>query len=171
MYNQLYIRHTSESAFLDAYGEFGAIMGDGFADALNGITPLKDYITFNSRVLTGKDYRVKPVLDSRDLTLQFHIFGDSPSDYRARKERFSAFLFSDPCVTVYVPKMGEQYFKLVYTGKSVTYSESFSGARGSVSAKFVEPDPTDRGNVVVTQEYLATEERIRLTGGGAFLVP
>lgn len=172
MRNQLFIRHTSESAFLDLFTAFGVVMGDGFADALNGIAPLKDFITFNSRVLTGKEYRAKPVLDSRELTLQFHIFGDNPVDYRSKKELFAQFLASDPCVTIYVPQlMGEQYIKLIYTGKSVTYSEGFSGARGSVLAKFVEPDPTDRENVVKTQEYLATEEHIKLFGDGAFLVP
>lgn len=171
-HSQLYINHEGDSVFIDASG-FGAEMGDGFIDALGGVVPLKDYIQFSSRVMPGKELRAVPVADAREVTLQFIISGDSPDEYRSNKEALTAYLSADPHVNVKVPAIfgHDLCFHLVYTGKSVTYAESFSHARGVISAKFIEPNPTDRSTDVRTQEYLATEERIKLFGGGAFLVP
>lgn len=170
--NKLYIKHESATEYMDA-SVFGAEMGEGFIDALSSVAPLKDYLQFSSRVMPGKELRAVPVTDARELTLQFLITADSPAEYRLMKNSFVGFLNSEPRIALNVPVVfGEdQCFHLVYTGKSVTYAESFSHARGVISAKFIEPDPTDRSLAPKTQEYLATEERIKLFGGGAFLVP
>lgn len=169
--HQLYIKHEDDSGYSDAGERFGAAMGDGFIDALGNIPPLKDYIQFSSRVLPGRDVRAVPVTDSREVTLQFVLSGETPTEYGGFKEALAAFLSLEPRVCVKIPAIfGDTVFHLVYTGKSVTYAESFSHSRGVVSAKFIEPDPNDRGEQRKTVTFL-TGAGSKLTGGNAFLVP
>lgn len=141
----LFIKHESDGSYTDAETVYGCIMGDDFISNLDGVPPLKDFITFSSRLLDGKDILTVPVMDSRELTLQFVIFGDNASDFRTKKNNFISFLSTDPAVCVKVPDLlGNTVFHLVYTGKSVSYAESFSHTRAVISAKFIEPDPTNR---------------------------
>ena len=43
-----------------------------------------------------------------------------------------------------VPALGSEVYHLVYTGKSASYALSLSRRFGRLSAKFTEPNPTDR---------------------------
>lgn len=131
----------------DAWAEWGVNMGDGFIDAIDAFVPMKKRVIENdSRLEHGK--RViftKPVVDSRTVTLHFTIKGNSEADYRAKRKSFEAELQKEGFVTVSVPTLGAEKYKLIYQGKSVTYGLNRSRTFCAFAAKFEEPNPTDRG--------------------------
>ena len=119
-------------------------MGDGFLDAIDGFNQMKDYIENESRLEHGKRIITDNArVDSREITLQFTIEGDSESDYRTKKKAFQTEL-EKGAVSIKVPVLGSEVYKLVYLGKSVSYGLSFDRRFGKVSSKFEEPNPTDR---------------------------
>lgn len=138
MTGQLYINGK------DAWTTWGVRMGDGFLDALDAPLPMKDYIENESRLEHGKRVITTGArVDSREVTLGFTIAGTSESDYRAKKKAFLSELQQGP-FTVEVPALGEEVYRLVYTGKSVSYGLSLGRTFGHFSMKATEPDPTDR---------------------------
>lgn len=173
MLGQLYIKHEDDSAYSDAYGKYGVVMGDGFVEAVDGVPPLKDYVTFTSRLMPGRDLRAVPVTDGRDVTLTVHVFGIDADAYRRNKDAFLKFLADDPCICLKIPRvLGEEFVShLTYTGKGVSYAETFAHNRGTLTLKFVETDPTNRGGQYKTQTFLADENHRKLFAGNSFLVP
>lgn len=138
MTGQLYINGK------DAWTTWGVRMGDGFLDALDAPLPMKDYIENESRLEHGKRVITTGArVDSREVTLGFTIAGTSESDYRAKKKAFLSEL-QQGLFTVEVPALGEEVYRLVYTGKSVSYGLSLGRTFGHFSMKATEPDPTDR---------------------------
>lgn len=128
----------------DAFSTWGVRMGDGFLDAIDGFNQMKDYIENESRLEHGKRIITDNArVDSRETTLQFTIEGDSESDYRTKKKAFQTEL-EKGAVSIKVPVLGSEVYKLVYLGKSVSYGLSFDRRFGKVSSKFEEPNPTDR---------------------------
>lgn len=128
----------------DAWNTWGVRMGDGFLDAIDGFNQMKDYIENESRLEHGKRVITDNArVDSREITLQFTIEGDSESDYRTKKKAFQTEL-EKGAVSIKVPVLGSEVYKLVYLGKSVSYGLSFDRRFGKVSSKFEEPNPTDR---------------------------
>ena len=128
----------------DAFSTWGVRMGDGFLDAIDGFNQMKDYIENESRLEHGKRIITDNArVDSREITLQFTIEGDSESDYRTKKKAFQKEL-EKGAVSIKVPVLGSEVYKLVYLGKSVSYGLSFDRRFGKVSSKFEEPNPTDR---------------------------
>ena len=84
----------------DAFSTWGVRMGDGFLDAIDGFNQMKDYIENESRLEHGKRVITDNVkVDSREITLQFTIEGNSESDYRTKKKAEDDYfiLGSDPC--------------------------------------------------------------------------
>ena len=122
----------------DAFSTWGVRMGDGFLDAIDGFNQMKDYIENESRIITD-NARV----DSREITLQFTIEGDSESDYRTKKKAFQTEL-EKGAVNIKIPALGSEVYKLVYLGKSISYGLSLDRCFGKVSSKFEEPNPTER---------------------------
>lgn len=60
----------------DTAQNWGVYMGDGFIDAIETPAPLKDFLSFSSRVLDGQTIDTDNVkVDARDVTLKFRIFG------------------------------------------------------------------------------------------------
>ena len=119
-------------------------MGDGFLDALDAPLSMKDYIENESRLENGKHVdTANAKISSREITLQFTITGNDENDYRTKKKSFQTELQSGK-FTVKVPILGNEVFKLVYTGKSISYGLSLSRRFGRFSTKVSEPDPTDR---------------------------
>lgn len=175
MTNQLYIKAEAAESYADAYATYGIAMGEGFISALDGVPPLKDYISFSSRVLDGKEIRATSVVDARDLTLNFYVSADTPEAYRLRKDAFLAFLKNNPRISLQVPSVfGDNWaIHLVYLGKSVTYGESFDHKRGTLAMKFTEPDPTNRTTGEVEDiAYLTSDDYAeKLTDGTNFLIP
>lgn len=128
----------------DAFSTWGVRMGDGFLDAIDGFNQMKDYIENESRLEHGKRIITDNArVDSREITLQFTIEGDSESDYRTKKKAFQTEL-EKGAVSIKVPVLGSEVYKLVYLGKSVSYGLSLDRRFGKVSSKFEEPNPADR---------------------------
>lgn len=128
----------------DALETWGARMGNGFLDAIDGFNEMKDYIENESRLEHGKRVITDNAkVDSREITLQFTIEGSSESDYRSKKKAFQTEL-EKGAVNIKVPVLGNEVYKLIYLGKSVSYGLSLDRCFGKVSSKFEEPNPIDR---------------------------
>ena len=128
----------------DAYTDWGVSMGDNFIDAIETPAAVKDYITNESRSEHGKrvitDSSVIKVA-SRDVTLQFHICGNSTQDYLNKKKAFQAVLYNG-AVDIQIPSRSSEVYHLIYQGKQVSFSQT--AREGKLSAKFEEPNPMDR---------------------------
>lgn len=128
----------------DAFSTWGVRMGDGFLDAIDGFNLMKDYIENESRLEHGKRVITDNAkVDSREITLQFTIEGSSESDYRTKKKAFQTEL-EKGAVSIKIPALGSEVYKLVYLGKSISYGLSLDRCFGKVSSKFEEPNPTER---------------------------
>ena len=128
----------------DALETWGVRMGDSFLDAIDGFNEMKDYIENESRLEHGKRVITDNAkVDSREITLQFTIEGSSESDYRSKKKAFQTEL-EKGAVNIKVPVLGNEVYKLIYLGKSVSYGLSLDRCFGKVSSKFEEPNPMDR---------------------------
>ena len=128
----------------DALETWGARMGNGFLDAIDGFNEMKDYIENESRLEHGKRVITDNAkVDSREITLQFTIEGSSESDYRSKKKAFQTEM-EKGAVNIKVPVLGNEVYKLVYLGKSVSYGLSLDRCFGKISSKFGEPNPMDR---------------------------
>lgn len=128
----------------DAWNTWGVRMGDGFLDAIDGFNEMKDYIENESRLEHGKRVITDNAkVDSREIALQFTIEGSSENDYRTKKKAFQTEL-EKGAVNIKVPALGNEVYKLVYLGKSISYGLSLDRCFGKVSSKFCEPNPADR---------------------------
>lgn len=128
----------------DAYSTWGVSMGDGFIDAIDSFNELKGFVENESRLENGKRViTANPKIAARQLSLQFTIRGDSETDYRVKKKNFQKEL-EKGLVTIKIPSLGEEVYKLVYTGKNIAYGMSLNRRFGKVSMKFEEPNPADR---------------------------
>lgn len=128
----------------DAWDTWGVRMGDGFLDTIDGFNEMKEYIENESRLEHGKRVITENAkVASRQITLQFTIEGDSESDYRTKKKSFQAEL-EKGMVNIKVPALGNDVYKLVYLGKSVSYALNSDRCFGKVSSKFEEPNPMSR---------------------------
>lgn len=131
----------------DAWTEWGMKMGYGFLDAIDAPLPMKEYIENESRLEHGKRIITENAkVDSRNFTLEFTITGSTESDYRAKKKAFESELYKGP-MTVQIPKLNNEVYRLVYLGKSISYGLSLGRCFGKFSAKFEEPNPTNRGDL------------------------
>lgn len=131
----------------DAWTTWGVCMGDGFLDSIDAPLPMKDYIENESRLEHGKRVITDNAkLDSRELTLAFTITGSSENDYKEKKKAFQTELGQGE-MTVKVPELGNEVYKLVYLGKNISYGLSLGRCFGKFSAKFEEPNPTNRGDL------------------------
>jgi len=128
----------------DALETWGVRMGDGFLDAIDGFNEMKDYIENESRLEHGKRVITDNAkVDSREITLQFTIEGSSEGDYRSKKKAFQTEL-EKGAVNIKVPALGDEVYKLVYLGKSISYGLSSDRCFCKISSKFCEPNPMDR---------------------------
>ena len=128
----------------DAWSSWGVRMGDGFLDAIDGFNQMKDYIENESRLEHGKRVITDNAkVASREITLQFTIEGNSESDYRTKKKAFQIELEKSD-VNIKIPALGNEVYKLVYLGKSISYGMSLDRCFGKISSKFCEPNPMDR---------------------------
>ena len=128
----------------DAFSTWGVRMGDGFLDAIDGFNEMKDYIENESRLEHGKRVITDNAkVDSREITLQFTIEGSSESDYRSKKKAFQTEL-EKGAVNIKIPALGDEIYKLIYLGKSISYGMSSDRCFAKVSSKFCEPNPMDR---------------------------
>ena len=128
----------------DAWTTWGVNMGEGFMDAIDSFAPMKDYIENDSRLEHGKKVLVaSPRVAARDLTLHFTIKGSDEADFRTKRKAFEAELQKGQ-LTVRVPVLGDENYRLIYSGKSVNYGLSVTRSFCTISAKFEEPNPMNR---------------------------
>lgn len=128
----------------DAWSKWGVRMGNNFLDVLDGFNEMKDFVSDESRREHGKKITINsPKVSAREITLSFTITGKTKSDYRTKRNTFQEELEKGK-VEINVPELGEQIYKLVYTGKNISYGLSLSRCFGKLSAKFIEPNPKDR---------------------------
>lgn len=128
----------------DAWNTWGVRMGDGFLDAIDGFNEMKDYIENESRLEHGKRVITDNAkVDSREIALQFTIEGSSENDYRTKKKAFQTEL-EKGVVNIKVRALGNEVYKLIYLGKSISYGLSLDRCFGKISSKFEEPNPMDR---------------------------
>ncbi|WP_330940868.1 hypothetical protein [Bacteroides sp. MSB163] len=128
----------------DAFATWGVRMGEGFLDVIGASAPMKDFIENKSRLEHGKRVIINdPKVDEREITLSFTIEGSSQSDYQSKKKAFFDELYKGK-VDIQVPANGSEIYRLIYTGKSVTYAQSLDRTFGKISSKFSEPNPVNR---------------------------
>ena len=129
---------------LDAAQAYGVSMGKGFVDALTAPLPLKEYIENTSRLSSGKRVAMTaPMIDERELTLQFVLRGATKADYMNKKRAFLEVLYGG-FVDVEVDELGSEVYHLIYTGKNISYAQNTQMTTCRISAKFCEPDPSSR---------------------------
>lgn len=128
----------------DSLSEWGVRMGTGFIDALDTPLSLKDYIENESRMEHGKRVVVSsPRVASRSITLPFTIEGETPEDYQSKKKAFEQILYQG-ILTIRIPDNSDDVFKLLFKGQCTSYGQNKERTFGKFSAKFEEPNPTDR---------------------------
>ena len=128
----------------DAWTTWGVNMGEGFLDALDAPLPLKEFPEDESRLENGiKVDTSNPKVSSREIVLGFTITGKSENDYRNKKAAFMSEL-QKGVFTVKVPALNNEAYKLVYTGRSISYGISKSRDFGHFTMKCTEPNPADR---------------------------
>lgn len=138
MTGELYINEK------DAWATWGVNMGEGFLDAIDAPLPMKEYIEDESRLEHGIRIDTSiPKVDSREITLGFTITGSSETDYRSKKSAFQTEL-QNGSFTIRIPALGTQKYKMVYTGKSISYGLSLDRSFGHFTMKVTEPNPMDR---------------------------
>lgn len=138
MTGELYINEK------DAWTTWGVNMGEGFLDAIDAPLPMKEYVEDESRLEDGIRIDTgNSKVDSREITLGFTIMGSSETDYRSKKAAFQTEL-QKGAFTIRIPALGTQKYKMVYTGKSISYGLSKSRDFGHFTMKCTEPNPADR---------------------------
>ena len=126
----------------DGYDYYHVRMGEGFIDAIEGGSPLKEVIENSSRTENGVRMIVNRKVDKRSFTLKFNIHGSTKEAYLTNKRNFEAMLLQG-LVDIQIAGRTEVYH-LVYTGKSVLYKHSYNGKFGIWTAQFIEPNPANR---------------------------
>ena len=117
----------------DAWATYRVKMGFGFLDALEADADNKSYITNEVRTEHGtRVVPIRPKKAERSITLEFVIVGIDHSDYNK---------------TIQVPKSKDDIYRLYCARKSTTYSRGKGGCIGKKSLKFVEYNPTNRGEL------------------------
>lgn len=128
----------------------GVHMGDGYLSSLLAFPPMKSNVETKSRMLDGKKVIFNKRYDTRELTLSFVVIGEGMTLPERRKSRMDRldWLRSElekGKVTIQVEAETQDVFRLLYTGKSVTFGFNQHKTVCKVSAKFEEPNPANRG--------------------------
>lgn len=136
----------------DAWATYRVRMGSGFVNALEADADNKDYITNTVRTEHGtRVVPIRPKKAERNITLEFVIVGKDHDDYNERVKAFDA-IMDNGFVTIQVPKSKDDIYRLYCARKSTSYSRGKGGAIGKKSIKFMEYDPTARGELTTEDE-------------------
>lgn len=124
-------------------------MGYGFLDALEADADNKSYITNEVRTENGtRVVPIRPKKAERSITLEFVIVGRDHSDYNKRVKAFDS-LMDNGFVAIQVPCSKDDVYRLYCARKSSSYSRGKGGSIGKKSIKFIEYDPTNRGELTI----------------------
>lgn len=127
----------------NAYATYGVVMGSGFIDAIEAGVTLKDPIENDVRTEHGTRMLVSTRKAKRNVTLAFNIHGATQAQYLQRKAALEA-LFLAGKVSFQIVGRSEIY-RMVYTGRNVSYKHSYNGVFGIWTCQFTEPNPDNRG--------------------------
>ena len=123
---------------------FRGQLAKGAYEKLLAPAPMKEYITDSSRLNNGITVlAVNPKTDSREITLQIFIEGDTQDEYLINYNLFVKELQKGE-ISFAVPKL-KTIFRFVYTGVS-SYGD-YGLKRGKFTVKFIEPDVTKRETI------------------------
>lgn len=127
----------------DAFTEWGISMSDKFIPTIKSPAPMKELIENESRLEHGKRVITdNPKVDSRTITLTFHMMGRDKAQYDTRYDSFINELYG-LIINIKVPDLGDQVYRLIYK-KHTSFSENYGRTSGKISVQFEEPDPMDR---------------------------
>lgn len=132
--------------FTDDSGEeftYGIRIGEGFIDALKAPLPIKPPIECISRLRHGKV--VLPgntIFDSREVALSFRIVAESSYELERKKSKLYEMFYSQ-WIDIKIMEEPDIYH-LRYTGKNTSYGRNLAGTSCLITAKFEEPDPSNR---------------------------
>lgn len=133
----------------DAWTTCRVKMGYGFLDALEADADNKSYITNEVRTENGtRVVPIRPKKAERSITLEFVIVGRDHSDYNKRVKAFDS-LMDNGFVAIQVPSSKDDVYRLYCARKSSSYSRGKGGSIGKKSIKFIEYDPTNRGELTI----------------------
>lgn len=127
---------------VDAYA-YGVSIASGFNAALRAPRGFKDDIETDNTLEHGKRLILSPYYDSRDISLTFVIKGANRAVFAANEAKFRGVLDGRK-LTVKVSG-DDNYYRLIYSGKSTSYGYSPTGVICTITAKFTEVDPSNRG--------------------------
>lgn len=134
---------------------FGVRMGENFISTLTEPLTPKEYIENESRMEHGKrielaNYGENPrtkqrmlMMASREVTLEFVIWGATETDFQANKTDFLDRIYAG-AVDVAVPRVSADIYHLYYLGKGAEYNLNVSRTMCRMSLKFCEPNPMSR---------------------------
>ncbi len=119
-------------------------MGKDFLNKLLAPCEMKSYITNDSALEHGKRYIMdSPKMQERSVTLTFNIHGDTKEEFLSNKNWLQGIFYTGE-VSVRVPSVSSETFQLLYTGKSIAYNQDVGMLNGTITAGFVEYDPSNR---------------------------
>lgn len=121
--------------------------GEGFINTITEPLTLKDYIVNESRLEHGKRIalRGQPLLASRDITLEFTLSTSDQADFLRQRAAFLSEMYKG-AVTIELPQVSEDVYRLFYLGKSSEYNMNVNRTFACISLKFTEPNPANRGS-------------------------
>lgn len=124
----------------------GVAMGKGFIDALESPAPFKDDVENDSPLLDGRLMVLTDKLGAREVTLTFVVYGRTLQGFRNNLASFRNLLATRK-ITV-LTAYGSTRYRLIYTGKNASFAHGTYACQ--IMAKFIEPNPTDRGTTPAT---------------------
>lgn len=128
----------------DAYAK-GIAMGDDFLGNILSPSSLKSFVENDDPTKNGKEviYPQTPKLASRDLTLNFTIFGNTATEHLTNYKNFIALLQKGE-ISLSIPALGTEVYHLTYVGDSGSYMIEADRLASRLTVKFNEPNPADR---------------------------
>lgn len=139
---------------VDAWATYGVRMGNNFLDNLEADADNRDYITNTVRTENGdRIIPIRPKKASRTITLEFVIIGTTHDDYNEKVVAFDN-LMDNGFLTLQVPNSKSDIYRLYCARKSSSYGRSTSGKVGKKSIKFIESNPSNRGELTSNDKKL-----------------
>lgn len=127
---------------VDYTTNYGVRMGLGFRNSLLAPLAFKDDIENDSALEDGIRMVLTDKVASREITLTFYIGAKGERNATQNADAFVAEL-NKRKVVMKIDGVSTEIFRLVYTGKNVTYKRG--NGQHTITAKFIEPNPANRG--------------------------
>ena len=146
MDNAITIGLINDTTTYDLYNRFGVRLLRGGYEALLTPSPMKDYVTNQSRLEHGTRYIANgsnSKIQARNIGINVILEGSNYDDYLSKYENFLNF-FASGMIYLRVTRL-KRRFKLVYTGcSSFTF---YSYKKATFTVEFIEPNPKDRATL------------------------